>query len=262
MRDESRFRFYQQDYATSRGWTILVGNIRLKTAKPYCTQLPAACIEISCRGHRWANTLEAADWVAFNDMLNDICDAEVIEANIRSQHPKVWIRKGYERRIRYRRWRWRSGVPRWDADGQARDWISWNGPSLYSAPRSWCPPELRGYPWWNPEDPDYSRLQPLVTVCGDSKLTHRFARHHLSWLQKDDVNLYRRTAEQFLRYHEKGLRLLGYQGPFVHLWDEDNLPAELLDLLKARDGIRAVSRPMVDAEEPLVIGARKIRMEV
>lgn len=92
---------------------IRIRNIRLKDSKIYCGNHPAAC-ELG-GSHRKGRTLEGADWVEFNDLINNICDRLWIRANVSTA--VCVIRKGYERRIKYGMfrdgnfWQWKKDEP-------------------------------------------------------------------------------------------------------------------------------------------------------
>lgn len=73
------------------------GGVRLREKKGYCGNHPNACV--LQRKHKTMNYLEGADWVGFNDMLNDVLDNLKISADVASTH--VIIRKGPARCIEY-----------------------------------------------------------------------------------------------------------------------------------------------------------------
>jgi hypothetical protein len=107
----SRFRFVPKmakRYA-SYNPIIEIKGVRLKTRKEYCGSHPGAC-ELAFREHRNTAYLEGADWVEFNDMLNNHMDKHNISCVIwsapterqRSQATeRMRIRIGMHRRIRY-----------------------------------------------------------------------------------------------------------------------------------------------------------------
>jgi hypothetical protein len=87
--------------------------VRLQKAKPYCGQHPGECqagpfgFERPKRSGSW---LEWDDWVAFNDLVNDVLDglracAEVwsVPPEIMDKGKKFHIRRGRARRVR---WDW------------------------------------------------------------------------------------------------------------------------------------------------------------
>jgi hypothetical protein len=73
--------------------------IRLKESKPYCGNHPAGCEFTTDRTPARRNFLEGADWVAFNDLLNDCADSLSLSCNISSAF--VDIRQGPCRRTYY-----------------------------------------------------------------------------------------------------------------------------------------------------------------
>jgi hypothetical protein len=79
---------------------ITISKVRLKEAKPYCGNHPDAC-EIDAGPSRRGTTLEGADWVEFNDHLNDVLDRFEVSARVYSTYVPVTIRDGRRRRIRY-----------------------------------------------------------------------------------------------------------------------------------------------------------------
>lgn len=81
---------------------ITMHNIRLRESKPYCGNHPYPCPVNPFgfeRPHRKDKRLEGADWVAFNDMINDTLDNLKILATVKSR--VCLIRKGAERCVRY-----------------------------------------------------------------------------------------------------------------------------------------------------------------
>lgn len=83
------------------GNKIAIRNVRLKTNKDYCGNHPFAC-PVRPWGenkHKKLNFLEGADWVAFNDMVNDVLDKLEVSANVASS--LVIIRKGEKRCVNY-----------------------------------------------------------------------------------------------------------------------------------------------------------------
>lgn len=76
---------------------IKILNVRLKAAKPYCGAHPNAC-EIGGVDKK-TRFLEGADWVEFNDLLNDALDKLSVDAKIASS--VCVVRKGRCRRVEY-----------------------------------------------------------------------------------------------------------------------------------------------------------------
>jgi hypothetical protein len=77
---------------------IEVRNIRLKESKLYCGSHPAEC-ENTLIKPRKGKFLEGADWVEFNDTLNDVLDMWQVSANVKSMI--CIIRKDTRRRTHY-----------------------------------------------------------------------------------------------------------------------------------------------------------------
>ncbi len=83
------------------GDKVKIRNVRLKQNKDYCGNHPFAC-PVRPWGnekHKKLNYLEGADWVAFNDMINDVLDNLGVSADVASS--LVVIRKGEKRCVNY-----------------------------------------------------------------------------------------------------------------------------------------------------------------
>jgi len=83
------------------GDKVKIRNVRLKQNKDYCGNHPFTC-PIRPWGnekHKKLNYLEGADWVAFNDMVNDVLDDLGVSADVASS--LVVIRKGEKRCVNY-----------------------------------------------------------------------------------------------------------------------------------------------------------------
>jgi hypothetical protein len=110
--ESSRFKATFRDVSTSRSQIIKIETVRLLTAKEYCGNHPNACELPHGHGHRnrRTNYLEGADWVEFNDLLNDVLDKLHLAADVASSI--CVIRRGRQRRTRYgsrrdgRFWQW------------------------------------------------------------------------------------------------------------------------------------------------------------
>lgn len=110
------------------------GSIRLADAKEYCGNHPCAC-EIGNPKHRHGRYLEGADWVEFNDRLNNVLDAMGVSANVESA--VCVVRKGMLRRIVYREGhRPLAGNYEWDKCGLPEHYGNYVG---REAPRSEFP---------------------------------------------------------------------------------------------------------------------------
>lgn len=95
--NRSRFKANVTYRLSSRAAWINIDTVRLRTSKPYCGNHPDAC-EIG-GSDRKAAYLEGADWVAFNDLLNDVLDDFKADAQVGNS--VVHIRDGLRRRVRY-----------------------------------------------------------------------------------------------------------------------------------------------------------------
>jgi hypothetical protein len=113
---ESRFT---AEINTPAKGKVKISEVRLRQSKSYCGNHPKACENTGThRKHPKNKILEGADWVEFNDLLNDVMDANNIEANIQSS--AVIIRKGRLRRIHYDAQNFVGNAWQWDKD--APDW--------------------------------------------------------------------------------------------------------------------------------------------
>jgi hypothetical protein len=127
----SRFRAEVDYQYTPKYAVVRIDKVRLRAPKPYCGNHPDACERgPHTGGDRKAAFLEGADWVSFNDMINDILDTLGISADVASL--MVHIRDGrrrrvvYESAIRAQTWRKRG------ADSHYVDYIGKGAPpSIY-----------------------------------------------------------------------------------------------------------------------------------
>ncbi len=128
-------RFCCSDIDIVRGHrrhTVQVHEIRLRVAKPYCGNHAGPC-KVPGR-HRKAAYLEGADWVAFNDWLNDLLDG--IDHDGRVFSSVCDVRIGRRRRICYT-----STGAIWDRIGEESDYRDCCGSR---APRAICTPGTPG----------------------------------------------------------------------------------------------------------------------
>jgi hypothetical protein len=97
--------------------------------------------------------LEGADWVAFNDMLNDVLDALNVSANVASS--LCIIRKGAMRRIEYDGHKLGNGI---DSE--------WNKDSAHYADRRGQVSPRSEYPAGTPGIPEYlmKKEAPLLKI--------------------------------------------------------------------------------------------------
>lgn len=94
----SRFTATVERNITSK---VSIHNVRLRQKKYYCGNHPYACPVHPGgeRPHKRLNYLEGADWVGFNDMINDVLDELGCVADVASS--LCIIRKGERRRTEY-----------------------------------------------------------------------------------------------------------------------------------------------------------------
>jgi hypothetical protein len=90
----SRFTFDSESIDYRR---FKIVNVRLRSSKAYCGNHPGAC-QIDGKDRR-GSYLEGADWVEFNDMLNDVLDRLKVDARVESS--VVLVRRGRERCVEY-----------------------------------------------------------------------------------------------------------------------------------------------------------------
>ena len=103
---------------------VKINNIRLRESKPYCGSHAGACqVTTFTEKKKKGNFLEGGDWVALDDMLNDILDILNLSASISS--PVCVIRQGKERRIDYLSG---SGEGEWDKYGTFENWCGRGAP--------------------------------------------------------------------------------------------------------------------------------------
>jgi len=84
---------------------IKIEYVRLRRRKDYCGQHPGPCLALF-RRHRKSSCLEGTDWVAFNDLLNDVLDALGVDADVfsfnrESMCSRYYIRRGTRRLTNY-----------------------------------------------------------------------------------------------------------------------------------------------------------------
>lgn len=110
-----------------RGRNVVdVLDIRLAEAKPYCGNHPDAC-EVGIGKPRRAKFLEGADWVDFNDRLNDVLDRLDVDADVASAVCN--IRQGRQRRTCYTSEPTFGRQTQWVKVGSSYDYEDWCGRS-------------------------------------------------------------------------------------------------------------------------------------
>lgn len=90
-----------------RIWGVKISTVRLRRKKDYCGAHPGPCLALVPRKHMKARFLEGLDWVGFNAMLNDLCDAHAFDCDVFSYNREAscngryFIRRGTRRRVKY-----------------------------------------------------------------------------------------------------------------------------------------------------------------
>jgi len=105
---------------TQTSTSIKIVGVKLRHKKEYCGNHGGPCVRPHTGPHRKYFYLEGADWVEFNDSLNDICDRLGVSANITSS--VCVIRRGECRRVEYEI---KNGEPgqEWLREGHTENWI-------------------------------------------------------------------------------------------------------------------------------------------
>lgn len=127
------------------GKKISIHKIRLNERKDYCGNHPYACPVRAVKiPHQHRTNLEGADWVAFNDMLNDVLDAIGCHANVASS--LCIIRKGAFRRTEYKGHKLGNGIDsEWDKDTTQEHYRDMRGKK---SERSTYPKDTPGLDYW------------------------------------------------------------------------------------------------------------------
>jgi hypothetical protein len=101
VRHISRFNFIMTEFTKAGKFYVRFDTIRLKKSKHYCGNHAGPC-QINPafeKPHIKGKWLEGADWVAFNDMINDTLDFLQFDADVSSSTCKIRI--GLMRCIEY-----------------------------------------------------------------------------------------------------------------------------------------------------------------
>lgn len=139
---------------------LKISGPRLLRKKFYCGQHAGPCRAGVRRRHPLGSWLEGADFVAFDDMLNDLCDKYQIEAEIwstRESIGRLYLRDGKLRRNRYYN---PCGVAHWMGGRHRSDFIDRFG-NPEPAERSDFTAGTPGIPEWlkdRESDPQYAPL--------------------------------------------------------------------------------------------------------
>lgn len=150
---ESRFTadLYPQRHH-KHGSAIEIRVVRKRKRADYCGQHPGAC-RANGRPHRHYCYLQGADWIGFNDGLNDVLDKLNVEADVWSYNRECYpsgqyfIRHGKKRRTLYDSVWLNSGPVLWE-----RDTDCFEDHCGKEAPPSEYPSGTPGIASWRPED--------------------------------------------------------------------------------------------------------------
>lgn len=112
---------------------VSIQQVRLKEKKEYCGNHPKACERPHSGKHRKMTCLEGADWVEFNEALNDLLDRLEVSAQVSASRTSgCIIRKGNRRRIEYRADKQLfDGTWQWNYDDPEDCWSSGPQPSRF-----------------------------------------------------------------------------------------------------------------------------------
>lgn len=95
---------------------VTIRKVRLLKKKLYCGNHPKACELVIHGKHKRLDFLEGADWVEFNDLVNDVLDRMDVECHVESA--VCIVRKGRRRRVEYdANVQQANGNWQWDKDG-------------------------------------------------------------------------------------------------------------------------------------------------
>lgn len=133
--DGSRFT-YVIDIPKKRHIRLI--GVRLRSRKEYCGNHPGAC-NLPDRKHRITPYLEGADWVEFNDLLNQALDD--LEMSCRIWSIACVIRIGRRRRTVYDQQRGFGANDDWARYADTSEYVDYCG---RDAPPSWFPPDTPG----------------------------------------------------------------------------------------------------------------------
>ncbi len=150
----SRFTFDIRDAGVKRKdrkiftGVLTIHNVRLRKSKVYCGSHAGVCNTPPQKNKPFGGKskyLEGADWVAFNDLINDALDHASVSADVGSFVCN--IRRGNNRRIKYTSEF--SGVNgEWDKDGSISDYADFCGKS---SPKTSLPDGTPGKSTWQQE---------------------------------------------------------------------------------------------------------------
>lgn len=130
-----------------------IHDVRLRESKAYCGNHPAGCENPVVAGKKKpfgggkTKYLEGADWIAFNDLLNDALDSIGASADIATF--VCVVRQGTKRRVRYDYHLDGRNQPEWDREGEADDYADH---CKKEPPTTEFPEGTPGTPTWRVEE--------------------------------------------------------------------------------------------------------------
>lgn len=140
MVDNSRFTVGDIEIHGERKPWIKIREVRLREKKHYCGNHPFACpVRPWPQRHANAVYLEGADWVEWNDRVNDVLDEMGLGANVKTA--VCVIRKDTKRRISYDGWFINQWNAVWDREADSDEYVDYCG---RKAPASWYPEDTPG----------------------------------------------------------------------------------------------------------------------
>jgi hypothetical protein len=134
---DTRFEVSRPEYLKADAG-LVIKKVRLKQRKDYCGNHPAECADVA-KKHVQRKFLEGADWVEFNDMLNDLLDERKVSAVVYSRPPDgttdkhpLFVRRGMHRRWFYGSG-YRNGIPSSPMENQIWDGLGSEEADYYLA---------------------------------------------------------------------------------------------------------------------------------
>ncbi len=133
---ESRFTALVE--SVSCNTVVNISRVRLNKSKDYCGNHAKAC-ERPGKKEKKHTFLEGADWVEFNDLINQVCDDRKVSAFVASARGAgCIIRKGNKRRMQYDADTFigekGNGEWRWNYDAPDNHFVSWINSEIPVAP--------------------------------------------------------------------------------------------------------------------------------
>lgn len=110
----------------TRASDVIILSVRLRERKLYCGNHPKACERTGGGKHRRLAFLEGADWVEFDDMINDLLDELNVDCNVNSRD--CVLRSAGRRRVCYTASnQFANGTWIWDKKGEEEHYSDLRG---------------------------------------------------------------------------------------------------------------------------------------